>query len=120
VISDKLRRLKAEIDRLERFVSVYGEDTYNTLEAHDYDWPVFGSRRCSDADTPEAYFDWCGTDIRRSGSVILHAAVSRARLPDGLAASMAGGQGLSLLKKFAEKRPPIQAPAQAAALLAAQ
>lgn len=82
---------------------------YRTMQ---FEWPVFGSARAAGATTPEAYFDECAGQIRKTGGVILNAGL-RVVPPESLVASMANGRGGELLQAY-EKQKAAQWPARPA------
>lgn len=99
---DLMRSIDGAVRRLEKIremAKMHG-DSIVGLRVVRYQWPVYGSRAGGWHDgvrTPSAFFDHCAKKIRESGGVILWAGLERARLPDSLAQTMAGGRGLELL-----------------------
>ena len=96
--------LEAWIKRQRQLAKVYGRTTceYRTFL---YQWPVFGSVAVGDADTPEAYFDFCAGRIRSTGGVVLRAGLSAAILPESVLRTMApkSGGGDALLRRYTEQ-----------------
>ncbi len=101
-IRSDIERLDRDLRQLESYVTAYGEHSYQWHRVVEYDWPVYGSRRCRDADTPEAYLDWAAKEIRTTDGVILEAGLFRRRLPESLARTMAqrSGGGLEVLGSY--------------------
>ncbi len=104
--ADKLAAVKKRIEALELSAGqtrrAYGADNYDKLEIVSYRWPKYGYGSVQ-ADTIEEYFDWVGTDIRKSGAVIQKARGDH-WLPESLAASMADGKGLKMLERAKRER----------------
>lgn len=83
-------------------LKVYERHAFTYRTTH-FEWPVFGSARAGGAATPEAYFDECAGQIRKTGGVIIDAGM-RDVPPSSLIESMANGRGSQLLRAYEKQK----------------
>lgn len=81
-------------------IAMYGDHVFH-LRTMQFEWPVFGSKAAADAETPEAFFDLCGRQIRQLGGMILRLGLTATAddLPEGIMRTLSNGRGLDLLHR---------------------
>ena len=90
--------LASQLEDLRSLLRVFGARPILSLQSMMYRWPVFNRQKAFGM-TPEGYFDYCATDIQRSGGVIEYVGLFRKPLPEELVKGMAGGRGAELLRR---------------------
>lgn len=100
-------RLEAWIHQQRGVLDMYGDSLFSR-RVFEFQWPVFGSRKAGDAETPETYFDACARQIRQMGAVIVRAGLSGERPPLSLQRTITNAAEWLLEEYDGNRRSPAE------------